>query len=178
MIITISGKPAAGKDTTADLLAKKLKGFKLIKATLREFAKRFGVDVIKFEKDFASKDYTWDKKLDEWQKEEVRKYPNVILVSWLSAINVPDADLKIFITAEFEERVRRLAKREGISIEKAREYLKERDRITRERIKKIYGVDIWDKKFYDVVIDTTNMEPPEVVRIILREMKERGIKID
>jgi len=177
VVVTIAGQPAAGKDTIGEALIKRLDGFVLIKGTMREFAKRFGLDVLDFEKEFAEKE-DWDRKLDEWQRNEVKKYKNVVLVSWLSAINVPNADLKVFLKASFDERVRRIAKRDGLSLKKAKKYLKERDIVARERIKKKYGVDIWDKKHYDLIIDTTDKSVEEIVDTIIDEMKKRKLLDD
>ncbi|MCD6403529.1 MAG: cytidylate kinase family protein [Candidatus Aenigmarchaeota archaeon] len=175
--ITISGKACAGKDTTSNILGKKLEkyGFKVIKATLKTFAKEKGLDILEFEKIYAENSEEWDRKLDEWQREVVKKYKNCILVSMLAAYNVPDAELKVFLTASEAERAKRAMKRDGIPKEKALEYIRERDRVFRKRIRRIYGIDPWDPKLYDVIIDNTNMTPEETVEKIMFELKERNL---
>ncbi len=174
MIITISGTTASGKDTTAELLSKKL-GIKLIRATMKDFAKDLGIDILEFEKTMASKSDEWDKKLDEWQKNLPKKYKDFILVSRMGALNIPQADLKIFIDASIDERAKRIAERDNIDSSKAKEYLIARDEEFRQRIKRIYGVDPYDMKHYDVKIDTTNMTPEEVVEAIIKELEIRGL---
>ena len=103
VIITISGNAASGKDTVAELLAKKLK-LKLIRASLRVFARKKGIDILDFEKTFTSNSNYWDKKLDEWQKEEVKKAGECILVSYLGAYHIPRANLKVWLYADEQIR--------------------------------------------------------------------------
>jgi len=171
MIITISGKAAAGKDTIANLLAPKLK-LKLIRGTLRVFAQQKGMDILDFEKTFTSDSDYWDKKLDEWQKKEVQKAGSCILVSYLAALNVPQADLKVWLDAQEEIRAQRLAKRDGLSLKKALPYLRERDVFFREKTKRIYGIDFWDSKLYDLIIDTSYLTPEAIIARIIRKIRE------
>jgi len=172
MIITISGKAGSGKDTIGKLLSKKL-GFKMIKGTMKTYAKRMGIDILEFEMKYAEKSDEWDKKLDEWQKKVIKKYKDCILVSMLSAYNIPNADFKIFLTASVKARANRISKRDKIPKKNAVDYVKKRDRVTRNRIKRIYGIDFWDKKFYDMVIDTSKLEPEKIVSKILEKLKRK-----
>ena len=48
--------------------------------------------------------------------------------------------------------------------------LKLRGNITRNWYKKYYNIDISDDTFYDLIIDSTNKIPEEIVEIILREI--------
>lgn len=174
VVITISGNAGSGKDTTAKLLSEK-SGFKLIRGTMKTYAKEMGLDILEFEKQYAGRSEEWDRRLDEWQREAVKKCKDCILVSMLSAYNVPNADLKVFLTAPLEVRAERISKRDKIPEERAIDYVKERDRTFRERIKRIYGIDFWDPKLYDIVIDTSKHKPNEVVQIIMKELEKRRI---
>jgi cytidylate kinase len=174
MIVAISGSAGSGKDTTGDLLGKKL-GLRVVKSTLKTYAKEKGLDILDFEKKYAAESSKWDRKLDAWQRDEVRK-GNLILVSQLSAYNAPDADIRVWLSAPEEVRAERLAKRDKIPHAKALAYIESRDREFRNRIKGLYGIDAWDPNMYDLVINTAKWKPAEVVKIIMEAIKTGGMK--
>ena len=169
MIITISGPAGAGKDTIAELLAARLK-LKLIRGSLRVFAQEKKLDILEFEKKFTSDSDYWDKKLDQWQKREVAKAGDCILVSYLAAINIPTADLKVWLGASEKVRVKRVSQRDGLSVKKALVYLRERDKFFRDKTKRIYKLNFWQPKFYDLCINTSNLTPTQILTKILKKI--------
>lgn len=172
MIITISGNAGSGKDTIGSLLGEKL-GLKVLKGTMKTFAREKGIDILEFEREIA-KDETgyWDKELDAWQKEEVKKTGDCILVSMLGAYNIPEADLKVWLGGREKVRALRIAKRDKADKNQALGYLQERDRVFRERMKRVYKIDFWDPKFYDLCIDTSDLTPEEIVDKIIKKLNE------
>ncbi len=167
MRITISGLACSGKDTVGELLAKEL-NLKLFKVSMKELAQ--GKDILEFEKSLTT-DET-DRHLDEYQKELGKKEDNFVLISRLSAINVPHADVKVWLYAPEEVRASRVSKRDNIPPEKALEYIKERDRTTLERIERIYGIRFDDLRYYDIAINTSRFTPEECVNIIKAAVKK------
>lgn len=171
MIITISGNAGSGKDTVADLLAQKT-GLKLIKSSLRIFAKEKDIDIMDFERDYTSDSDYWDRKIDEWQKEEVKKAGDCILASMLAALNIPQADLKVWLDADDEVRAERVCNRDGHDSQKVLDYLQERDQFFRQKTKRIYGIDFWHPKYYDLRIDTSHLTPKAIVDKIIKKLNE------
>ena len=171
MVITISGTAGSGKDTIAGLLVKKLK-LPLIRASLRVFANQKRIDVMDFERKYTSDSDYWDKKLDQWQKSEVKKTGDCVLVSMLGAYHVPQADLKVWLYASEKIRAQRIAQRDDILQKKALSYLRERDKFFRDKTKRIYGIDFWAPKFYDLRIDTSDLIPEEIVAKIVEKLNE------
>ena len=169
MIITISGKPGSGKDTIGDFLGKELR-LKVIKATLKKNARKKGINILEFEKKYAMKSKKYDLELDKWQKKHVKG--KCILVSMLSAYNIPNADLKVWLHCPLRERSRRISKRDSIPLSKATKYVKERDEVFKNRISKLYEVYFGNPKFYDIGIDTSKNNPRQVIGIILKRLKE------
>lgn len=83
------------------------------------------------------------------------------------------ADLKVWIEASDEKRAERLAKREGYSQKEALQIIRNRDTIERAAFRKIYGIDTWEqKKDADIVIDTSDKRPDEIVDIIISALEE------
>jgi cytidylate kinase len=71
-----------------------------------------------------------------------------------------------------EERARRTAERDGLSIEEAKMILKKRERLEVEEWKKDYGIDYREqKKMADIVIDTTNLDKERVYKKIIEFIK-------
>ena len=171
MIITISGKTASGKDTISNILAEKTR-FKLLSFSFKDFLnEKTSEKTLDFEKHLV---LNFDKDFDQWLKNKVleQKDKNLIVVSRLSAINLQDiADLKIFLYASEEERAKRLAKRENLSMKEAKKLLKERDEVFEDRIRKVYRICYDDPKHYDVIINTENKTPEEIIDIILKLIK-------
>ena len=96
-----------------------------------------------------------------------------------SKITSPDA-VEI-VRAESEEkdepeRLRRVCEREGCDIFEAKNDENIRLEAIHERYKKLYNIDDFeDSKNYDLVIDTANISPEEIVDIILAKIKEKNV---
>jgi CMP/dCMP kinase len=82
----------------------------------------------------------------------------------------PDSPLKVFLTANEEERARRRAAESGESVMQVQEAIRDRDRRDRERA---------DSPLLaaeeSVDIDTTDLTPDQVVERIVAFARERGI---
>jgi len=93
----------------------------------------------------------------------------------IGSVVFPDADLKIFLTADVETRAQRrykdmLEKNKEITYESVLEYIIQRDELDRTR--KISPL----VKTEDMIeIDNTNMSKEEVVEKVLELIKEKGL---
>jgi len=123
-IIAISGKSGCGNSTVLRLVAEKM-GFEPINYTFRTMAVDMGIS---FEEllQKAQENLEYDRKLDEHQAMLARK-GNTVIGSRLAIWMVPEADLKVYLRASHEARVRRIHEREGGDIEAI-------DRFTRSEI--------------------------------------------
>ena len=74
--------------------------------------------------------------------------------------------LKIRIVGDLEARVVDEVEREGISEAKAREILLRDDRERRNWALHLYGADIWDATYYDLVIHLKSINVDQAVSLI------------
>ena len=177
MVITVSGLHGSGTSTQARRLAKAL-GLRYVSAGLlfRRIAEERGLTLEELSR-LAEENPELDRMIDERTREEARRGGVVIdaaLAGWMAG----DADLKIFLTAPLEERVRRIARREGLSLEEAMRETLKREQSERERFKRYYGIDINDLSIYDVVLNTALFKPDATARILRGIVEElrRGRK--
>jgi len=113
------------------------------------------------------------KHLSRLQREIAKGRKMVVEGRDIGTVVLPDADLKIFLTASLEERARRryrdlLAKGEKVSFEEVLQKLKVRD--SQDSTRKLAPL----KPAEDaVILDTTNLSVEEVVEKIERMVRER-----
>ena len=176
MIITISGKAGSGKSTTAKELAKKLnlKHYS-IGDLMREVAKEKGVSLMELSRQ-AEKNPSIDQELDKKQI-DLRKKDNFVIDGRLTAFFIPNANLKIFLDCDDQIRAERILKEgrkdeNGNNIRELMEKIKQREQSEKKRYKEIYNIDYADKKLYDLIIDTTDISPHEVLKRIMAAIKK------
>ncbi|MFP3950334.1 MAG: (d)CMP kinase [Candidatus Micrarchaeia archaeon] len=167
MIIAVSGLSGSGKNTFGKALAETL-GYRVVCPTFKDLAEKAGVSLLEFQK-MAGENPEIDRKFDEHLKKEAAK-GNCVVTTWLGPWMV-DADFRIWINASEKVRASRLAKREGISEEEAKEHIKKRDSDNRERYLELYGIDIMDHSGFDLEISSEKYRPPEMVEIALKEIR-------
>lgn len=79
--------------------------------------------------------------------------------------------LKVRIIADLEVRVKNEAEREGISAQEARYILIKDDEERRKWALYLYGIDVWDSKLYDRVLNIGAVTVDDVVDIIVNTVK-------
>ena len=122
----------------------------------------------------ANRDDNIDKELDRRQVEMAMAQENCILGSRLAIWMLKDADFKVYLLASDRERARRIAQREGGTIEERLAQTQDRDGHDTERYGRIYGIDNNDYAFCDLIIDVNEKTPEEIEEIILSELEKRG----
>jgi CMP/dCMP kinase len=168
--IAISGDIGTGKSTLARLLSEKL-NWKYVSAGnyFRDWYKTQGMDVSKV---YGIPEEE-DRKMEADFKKEMGEKSDVVfesrLAGWL-AQDYPET-LKVLCTVSDSEAYKRVAKRDSVSVEEAEKLSKQRARDLVDKFNKLYGVsDFLDEKYFDLVVDTTNLSPDQVLEKVLEKL--------
>ena len=188
IIICISGLPGCGKSTVAKKLAQKYR-LKYISGgdALKELAveagfKPSGEDWWETEEGrrFLNKrleDPDFDKRVDE-KLIEAAKQGNVILDSWTMPWLFNEG-FKIWLDASLEVRASRAAKRDKISLDKAKELIMEREEKTREIYRRLYGFKLGeDFSPFHIILDTDKLDADEVFQTLCMIIDRMVLKHD
>ncbi len=180
MIIVICGEAGSGKSSVGREVARKL-GYKFyaIGDIRREMALKRGMSLAEFNKLGESEDFT-DREVDRYQEGLGKKEDNFVMVGRTSAHFIPHA-FKVFLDADLDERARRVfqdsrnRKEESYSsVEEARKAIVERRESDEGRYRKYYGINPFDKKGYDLVVDATKIGIGEVVDKVMVALRKAG----
>jgi len=172
ILILISGPHGSGKTTIARRIAEKL-GLRYLSSgeIFRKKAKEMGMSLVEFTK-YVEKNPEIDYEIDNITKEEIRR-GNVVFDSQLAYYFAKEVDdpsiikISIMIYASFEERVRRLMKREKLSYEEASRDITIREKSEQARFKRLYGVELWNLDDFDVVINTSEIDADTAFELCL-----------
>ncbi|MEX0568289.1 MAG: (d)CMP kinase [Candidatus Njordarchaeota archaeon] len=181
VVILISGPHGTGKSTVARVIAEEF-GLRYISAgeIFRKKAREYGMNIVEFTK-YVEKNPEIDYEIDNAMMEEIKK-GDVVLDSQLAyffAKKIKAEELvtvSILLYASFEERARRLAEREDISLENAKAEIKAREESEKDRFERLYGAKLWSIEDFDIVINTTQLKKDESIEICVK-IVETFIKI-
>ena len=167
--IAVSGKSGCGNTTVSRLVAEALE-LRFINFTFRSLAKEKGLDLNEVLA-LAAKDDSWDREVDTRQVKLAREGGGCVLGSRLAIWMLEEADLKVFLTARPETRAKRIQDREGGNLEEIARFTASRDMQDHERYLRIYNIDNDDFSFADLVIDTDEIGPEEIAKMIIEELE-------
>ena len=177
-IIAVSGPHGSGKSTAAHKVAELL-GYEYVSAgkLFREMASKEGLNLEEFSKKAEEKEEI-DRYIDDKTLEIAKKTDNVVIDAQLGGWILKDiADLIVYVTAPFETRIERIAKRDNKPIEEIRIETLTREESEKKRYKKLYNIDVSDLSIYDIIINSLKFNASDCVQIII-EAYNKYIKGD
>lgn len=181
-MITVSGRIASGSTTLGHKLAhvlgwRHVEGGEVFWEAVRT---KMGLE----EKDTNLRPDKEDEDFDASLKQILTKGKDLVLETKLAGFNAQGIPgiFKIAVVCEDEEdqdkadiRIDRLINREKISIEEAKEEVIEREKNDLEKWRRIYvngnqNWVYWDKKYYDLVINTYSHNQDETLKLVLEKI--------
>ena len=174
MKITIAGIPGSGKSTIAGLLAEKysLKQYSM-GGMRREYAISKGISLEELNK-LGENNFETDKFVDEFQKGLDSKN-NFIVDGRLSYYFIPSS-IKIFLTVSIEKGAVRIFnsfrnEEKYLNSEETKIKIIKRIESDKKRYSKYYGINPYDEKHFDIVIDTTDKTIDEIFKMLVGEIE-------
>src|SRR5690348_14402762 len=167
---TISGQICTGK-TTLFLGLKKRLGWSTFSASqfFRNYARTHGASLQKAEEQHV--DIT--RQIDSQMQDMLKEKHNILLEGWMAGIMADDIPgvLKVLLVCDEEKRIERFMERDHVSSQEAAFKIQDREGSWKKKLTEIYNrSDFWDRSHYDLVVDTTNKSPEEVLTLVLRAL--------
>jgi CMP/dCMP kinase len=175
LVITVAGPHGSGRSTQATKLAEAF-GLRYVSTGtfFRERAQQLGVTLSEMSK-IAAKDDSFDRFLDDRAKEETKR-GGVVLDATLSGWVAEKPDIRIYLTAPLEVRVKRIADREKRDVAEVEAETRHREEVEVERFRRYYGYDITDLRIYDVVLNTALADAEGVAHILKNVVEEYKVE--
>lgn len=173
MIVTVGGLPGTGTSTLCGLLERDL-GLPYIYTgqIFRLEAAERGLSLAELN-ELAARDESVDRALDDRQLELLEK-GNVILEGrlsgWLAHHHGIEA-FKVWVTCDEDECIRRLVARDGGDPETQARLTRERVEQEADRYRRYYGADLSELSIYDLVLDSTAVQPPALEERVLAAVR-------
>ncbi|MCL4360494.1 cytidylate kinase family protein [Patescibacteria group bacterium] len=178
--IAISGRPGAGRST----LLKNLKDFLFPLGweffSGGDWSRQFSIQAGKHHASdpthHKATDYgdEVDHQIDDAMRQKISD-PDVHMAieSWIAGWNargIPHV-LKVLLMCDDALRIDRVVNRDNISVDEAKQHLRDREEANLGKWKRMYGVsDFWDPKYYDLILNTYSHAPKETLNLVLQAL--------
>lgn len=176
MLVTLSGLPGSGTSTVARKVAAELGVEHLDGGTVfRTVAAEQGMSLAAYAA-LAEHDENIDRALDDRLTERAHR-GDVLLESRLSGWLATRAGLpalRVWIACDEVERARRVGGRDGHDADEALAHNQQRERSERARYLGYYDIDLTDLSIYDLVLDSTDVGPEELVAAVVTAARARA----
>ena len=176
MLITITGKLGSGKSTICQRLSERCRYQIYSTGEIhRNLAKRMGLDTLALNR-LMSQDSSYDQAIDDEVKRiAVERQNDPLIFDSRLAWHFVEWSLKLFTTVDPVIAAKRVFKAPRGEEETYSDFhdalanLRLRAKLERDRFKDIYGVDYYDYGNFDLILDTTWLDPDLLATVIMSE---------
>lgn len=188
MIISLAGDPGSGKSTIAKKLAKKLGWPNFYIGKIRRLkAKKLGLTLAEYNR-LGETDPQTDLEVDQYQKQLTKKYKNFVIEGRTSWYFLPQS-IKIYLAvkqlvgakrvfSQLRKKDTRNEDKNLLTVEDVLRSHRQRRLSDKKRYWQYYKIDVFDKKNYDYVIDTTTLNRQQVFNKVYQYVKNKLNLID
>ncbi|MGA8303564.1 MAG: cytidylate kinase family protein [Thermoplasmata archaeon] len=173
-VVALGGPPGSGKSTAGRIVADRLDlEYRSAGEIFRSEAARLGMDLAAFGR-YAERHPEVDRELDRTMQALAR--PGRLLDGRIQGVLCRRNGTPVryvVVTAELDERVRRIARRDGQSLTEAAEQVRVREASERARYSTFYGIDL-DREPADLTVDSTHQRPADVAAAIGEFVRSPG----
>ncbi len=175
-IITLSGKPGSGKSSTADRVAEMLSYTRYSSGDIvRAMVRRQGITLAEFNRR-ATTDHSLDHEIDN-ELRRLREESDIVIDSRLGFYWIPES-FKVYLDLDIDVATARIFKdavsnqnREGetlgaTTIAEVQKQVQSRLNTEVRRFRSMYGINPYDTKHYDLVVNTSRHSPQTVALTI------------
>ena len=174
--LVVFGLAGTGTSTFGKALAAAIDAtFKSSGNLFREMAQEHGVDLYTFE-EYCREDDSYDKELDRRVAEYGRQHGHFVFESRLAWYFIPDA-CKIKLVCDDEVAIERVAERDGLGFDEAKQKTIQRTKTIEERYRAFYGIERFppeDERF-DLILDSTDQSVDTLVEKTLTMLREKRL---
>lgn len=175
--ITISGKISVGTTTLAKNLQHFL-GWDYINAGAiqREYDRKHNIHENK--QGALARSDEHERQIDAMTKKILQEKDKIIYEAWLAGFmgqKIPGVLKVLLVCSDEAIRIDRIVNRENISIGEAKQWIKQRELENTQKWKKLYGdFDFWDRRYYDLVVDTFSSGPMQTLGKVLDKLGHKA----
>lgn len=178
--IAISSRPGAGRSTLLRNLKPYLEPLGWETFSGGDWARKFAIESGKHNAHdvthHKATDYgdDIDLQIDVAMREKLTNPASHVAVeSWIAGWNMRGLKhvLKVLLMCDDALRIDRIVNRDNITVEQAKEHVRDREETNVSKWRRMYGVsDFWDPKYYDLVINTYSHGPKETLDLVLQAL--------
>ena len=175
--VTVGGLAGTGTSTLCRLLAAHLDlPYTYAGSLFRQEAARRGLTLAEFGQ-LCQDDASVDRSLDDRQLELLREGGVLLegrMAGWLAEHHDVGA-YTVWVTCDEDERMRRIAERDGGDVEGQRARTLAREASEHARFREYHGADLTDLSIYDLVLDSTDLDPTAMAAAVIDAMRTAGV---
>ena len=176
-IITVSHAAFACGSEIAEKVASDLNYRCIDREVLLEASRRYGIPEAKFTEVLETQGHWWERWLESLRLYritlqaamcEMAEGGNLVYHGRAGQELFPGIRdvLKVLVIASMDYRIEQVRERRGLDRENARQFLKDLDRVRGRRLRALFNIDWQDPLGYDLVINTSRINPDMAVFLI------------